>query len=78
MVSSELMKPSLPDVVTSQRLRLPLVTPEDAAGMIAGRRRQSWHRDGSLVKPFCAKNSCSPVVKTNAWPQSRQVRALSA
>ena len=45
MVSSQLMRPSLPDVVTTQRLRLPLVTPEDAAGMIAGRRRQSWHRD---------------------------------
>ena len=27
------------------RLRLPLVTPEDAAGMLAGRRRVSWHRD---------------------------------
>ena len=39
------MRPSLPDVVTSERLRLPLVTPEDAAGMIAGRRRKSWHRD---------------------------------
>jgi ribosomal-protein-alanine N-acetyltransferase len=35
----------LPEVVTSARLRLPLVTPEDAAGMLAGRRRVSWHRD---------------------------------
>jgi ribosomal-protein-alanine N-acetyltransferase len=35
----------LPEVVTTQRLRLPLVTPEDAAGMLAGRRRVSWHRD---------------------------------
>ena len=35
----------LPDLVTSERLRLPLVTPEDAAGMLAGRRRVSWHRD---------------------------------
>ncbi len=35
----------LPEVVTSPRLRLPLVTPEDAAGMLAGRRRVSWHRD---------------------------------
>jgi ribosomal-protein-alanine N-acetyltransferase len=45
MVSLGLMRPSLPDVVTSQRLRLPLVTPEDAAGMVAGRRRTSWHQD---------------------------------
>jgi RimJ/RimL family protein N-acetyltransferase len=35
----------LPDLVTTPRLRLPLVTPEDAAGMLAGRRRVSWHRD---------------------------------
>jgi RimJ/RimL family protein N-acetyltransferase len=35
----------LPDLVTSPRLRLPLVTPEDAAGMLTGRRRVSWHRD---------------------------------
>jgi ribosomal-protein-alanine N-acetyltransferase len=35
----------LPDLVTTQRLRLPLVTPEDAVGMLAGRRRVSWHRD---------------------------------
>jgi RimJ/RimL family protein N-acetyltransferase len=35
----------LPDVVTTERLRLPLVTAEDAAGMLAGRRRVSWHRD---------------------------------
>jgi ribosomal-protein-alanine N-acetyltransferase len=35
----------LPDLVLSKRLRLPLVTPQDAAGMLAGRRRVSWHRD---------------------------------
>ncbi len=45
MVSLVAMSPSLPDVVTSERLRLPLVTPEDAAGMLAGRRRMSWHQD---------------------------------
>ena len=35
----------LPELVSSVRLRLPLVTPEDAAGMLAGRRRTSWHPD---------------------------------
>ncbi len=35
----------LPDPITSARLTLRLVTPEDAAGMLAGRRRLSWHRD---------------------------------
>ncbi len=35
----------LPDSVTTERLRLQLITPEDAAGMLAGRRRVSWHPD---------------------------------
>ncbi len=35
----------LPDPITSARLTLRLVTPEDAEGMLAGRRRVSWHRD---------------------------------
>ena len=35
----------LPELVTSARLRLPLVSHEDAVGMLAGRRRVSWHRD---------------------------------
>ena len=37
--------PALPEVVATSRLRLPLVSPEDAAGMLAGKRRVSWHRD---------------------------------
>ena len=36
---------TLPETVTSSRLRLVLITPEDAAGMLAGRRRVSWHPD---------------------------------
>jgi hypothetical protein len=35
----------LPETLTTARLRLPLISPEDAAGMLAGRRRESWHRD---------------------------------
>lgn len=35
----------LPETLTTARLRLPLISPEDAAGMLAGKRRQSWHRD---------------------------------
>jgi ribosomal-protein-alanine N-acetyltransferase len=35
----------LPGLVTTKRLTLPLVTREDAEGMLAGRRRVSWHRD---------------------------------
>jgi hypothetical protein len=36
---------SLPDVVVSERLSLRLVSREDAEGMLAGRRRVSWHPD---------------------------------
>ena len=35
----------IPDELATKRLRLVLVTPEDAEGMLAGRRRLSWHRD---------------------------------
>jgi len=36
---------SLPDVITSDRLRLPLWTPAEAADILAGRHREGWHRD---------------------------------
>src|SRR6476659_7587254 len=36
---------SLPEVVTTLRLRLPLITPEEGADMLAGRHRDSWHPD---------------------------------
>jgi RimJ/RimL family protein N-acetyltransferase len=35
----------LPETVVTDRLALRLVTPEDAEGMLAGRRRVSWHPD---------------------------------
>lgn len=34
---------SLPIVISSQRLRLPLVTPAEAGAMRAGRRDPAWH-----------------------------------
>jgi RimJ/RimL family protein N-acetyltransferase len=34
-----------PAVVTSERLRLPVWTPEEAADIQAGRSREGWHRD---------------------------------
>ena len=39
------MVPVIPDVVTSERLRLPLWTPDEAADIRAGRHRDGWHRD---------------------------------
>jgi [ribosomal protein S5]-alanine N-acetyltransferase len=35
----------LPDVVRSERLSLPLWTPDEAADIRAGRHREGWHRD---------------------------------
>ena len=36
---------TLPGVVTSERLTLPVWTPDEAADIRAGRGRQGWHRD---------------------------------
>jgi ribosomal-protein-alanine N-acetyltransferase len=36
---------TLPDVVRSERLTLPVWTPDEAADIRAGRGRQGWHRD---------------------------------
>jgi RimJ/RimL family protein N-acetyltransferase len=36
---------TLPPVVTSERLTLPVWTPDEAADIKAGRGRQGWHRD---------------------------------
>ncbi len=36
---------TLPETITSERLRLPLWTPEEAADILAGRQRPTWHRD---------------------------------
>ncbi|MGY2877059.1 [ribosomal protein S5]-alanine N-acetyltransferase [Marmoricola sp. URHA0025 HA25] len=35
--------PLLEAVVATPRLRLEVITPEEAAGMLAGRRKPSWH-----------------------------------
>ena len=66
----------LPDLVTSERLRLPLVTPEDAVGMLTGRRRMSWHRD----YPRKADQDAAAMVKTDdpdaGWGRRHIVRSF--
>lgn len=37
--------PVIPDVVVTERLRLPLWTAEDVADLLGGRRRAEWHAD---------------------------------
>jgi [ribosomal protein S5]-alanine N-acetyltransferase len=36
---------TIPTTITSERLRLPLWTPDEAADILAGRHRPTWHRD---------------------------------
>ncbi len=36
---------TIPDEVSSERLRLPVWTPDEAADIRAGRHRDGWHRD---------------------------------
>ncbi|MBB6627828.1 GNAT family N-acetyltransferase [Nocardioides sp. KIGAM211] len=36
---------TLPQVVTTERLRLALLAPDEAADIVAGRRRPGWHPD---------------------------------
>ena len=66
----------LPETVFSKRLRLPLVTPEDAAGMLAGRRRVSWHRD----YPRKEDQDAAAMVKSDdpdaGWGQRHIVRTF--
>ncbi|SDS77167.1 Protein N-acetyltransferase, RimJ/RimL family [Nocardioides scoriae] len=69
--------PGLPDVVATSRLRLPLVSPEDAEGMLAGRRRVSWHPD----YPSRADQDAAAMVRRTApegdacWGMRHLVRA---
>ena len=66
----------LPGLVTTRRLTLPLVTPEDAEGMLAGRRRVSWHRD----YPRKADQDAAAMVRTEdhttGWGQRHIVRSF--
>jgi ribosomal-protein-alanine N-acetyltransferase len=68
----------LPEVVTTERLRLPLVTPEDAAGMLAGRRRVSWHQD----YPRTDDQDAAALVKADdpdgSWGPRHIVRAFDS
>jgi [ribosomal protein S5]-alanine N-acetyltransferase len=66
----------LPELITSERLRLPLVTPEDAAGMLAGRRRVSWHRDYPRKDDQDAAAMVRPEDPAAGWGPRHIVRSL--
>jgi [ribosomal protein S5]-alanine N-acetyltransferase len=65
----------LPEVVTTQRLRLPLVTPEDAAGMLAGKRRVSWHPDYPRPDDRDAASMVKADDPDGSWGPRHVVRA---
>lgn len=64
---------SPPESLSTARLRLPLITAEDAAGMLAGKRRVSWHPD----YPRGADQDAASLVKEplSGWGPRHLVRA---
>ncbi|CUR55651.1 GCN5-related N-acetyltransferase [metagenome] len=64
---------SLPPEISSSRLRLPLVTPEEAADMLAGRRRPQWHPDYPRQDD---QDAASMVHGVDPWGPRHVVRAF--
>ena len=64
-----------PDEVATLRLRLPLVTPEDRADMLAGRRQDGWHPDYPREDDRDAV-SMSPAAGSDGWGARHIVRAF--
>ena len=67
--------PPLPEEVGTARLRLPLVTTEDAEGMLAGRRRVSWHPDYPRREDQDAAAMVRPGRLLSTWGPRHIVRA---
>ena len=65
---------SLPASVTSSRLVLPLVTPDEAADMLAGRRRPGWHDD--YPRPD-DRDAASLVRAGDTWGPRHIVRGVT-
>ena len=64
----------LPVALTTARLALPLVTPEEAADMLAGRRRPGWHDD--YPRPD-DRDAASLVRAGNTWGPRHIVRGVT-
>ena len=64
---------SLPDVVTTPRLRLPLVTEAEAAAMRSGPRDPSWHADYPREDDL---DAVGLVSDGNPWGPRHIVRTL--
>lgn len=66
---------SLPEEVTTTRLRLPLVTSDERADMLAGRRRPAWHADYPREDDRDAV-SMTPSSGPGPWSPRHVVRAF--
>jgi RimJ/RimL family protein N-acetyltransferase len=70
----------LDPVVTTPRLRLELITPDEAAAMLAGRRGPSWHpdfprKDDLDAVSMIAAQSARGAAVDLSWSPRRVVRA---
>jgi ribosomal-protein-alanine N-acetyltransferase len=65
----------LPEQLVTNRLRLPLISAEDAAGMLAGRRRVSWHPDYPRADDRDAASMVKPDDPDAGWGPRHVVRA---
>lgn len=67
--------PQLPTEIATPRLRLCLVTPDDAAGMLAGKRRVSWHPDYPREDDRDAASMVKAGAPDATWGPRHLVRA---
>ena len=66
----------LAPVLTTARLRLELIGPEEAARMLAGERRPTWHPDYPRDDDFAAVSMIDGSVADLSWSPRHVVRAF--
>jgi len=70
------MSPALDPVVATPRLRLELITPEEAAGMLDGRRKPTWHPDYPRQDDLAAVSLIDTALDDQSWSPRHVVRAF--
>lgn len=66
---------ALDPVVSTPRLRLELISVDEAAGMLAGRRRPTWHPDYPRPDDLDAVSLINPARGDLSWSPRHVVRA---
>lgn len=69
---------SLPDLVSTDRLRLELIPLEEARGMLAGRRLPSWHPDYPRQDDLDAVSMVKADAPDPSWGPRHIVRAFDS